>query len=44
MPGIDQKIKVEKVQLSEKMKKELQERFVLVYTGQRRLAVICSVM
>ena len=38
MPGIDQKIKVEKVQLSEKMKKELQERFVLVYTGQRRLA------
>ena len=38
MPGIDQKIKVEKVQLSDKMKKELQERFVLVYTGQRRLA------
>ena len=29
---------MEKVQLSEKMKKELQERFVLVYTGQRRLA------
>lgn len=38
MPGIGQKIKVEKVQLSQKTKEELQERFALVYTGQRRLA------
>ncbi len=37
-PGIDQRLRVEAVQLQEKTKKELQERFVLIYTGQRRLA------
>ena len=36
--GIDQKIKVEQVIIPEKAKRELQERFVLIYTGQRRLA------
>ena len=37
-PGIDQKLKVEKVSLSDRTKAELSERFVLIYTGQRRLA------
>lgn len=37
-PGLAQKIKVEPVELSEALKTELQERFALVYTGQRRLA------
>ena len=37
-PGIDQKISVTHVILSEKTKTELQERFALIYTGQRRLA------
>lgn len=37
-PGIDQIIHVEKVVLKEEVKKELQERFALIYTGQRRLA------
>ena len=37
-PGIDQKIKVEKVEISEETKKELNDRFCLIYTGQRRLA------
>lgn len=36
--GIDQVINVEKVQLSESAKAELNERFCLIYTGQRRLA------
>lgn len=36
--GIDQKIQVEQVILPERAAKELQERFVLIYTGQRRLA------
>ena len=36
--GIDQKIQVEQIVLPEEAKKELQERFVLIYTGQRRLA------
>lgn len=36
--GIDQKIQVEQVIVPEEAKKELQERFVLIYTGQRRLA------
>lgn len=36
--GIDQKIQVEQVTLPEEAKRELQERFVLIYTGQRRLA------
>ncbi len=38
MPGIEQKIKVTHVEISEETKKELDERFVLIYTGQRRLA------
>ena len=38
MPGIDQQIKVQHVEISEETKKELNERFVLIYTGQRRLA------
>ena len=37
-PGIDQIIKVEPVMLKEETLKELQERFALIYTGQRRLA------
>lgn len=37
-PGMKQKIKVEYVQLDEETKEELQERFALIYTGQRRLA------
>ena len=38
MPGISQSIKVSKVEISEETRKELQERFALIYTGQRRLA------
>lgn len=37
-PGIEQKIHVEPVILSEKTMRELEERFALIYTGQRRLA------
>ena len=37
-PGIDQHIVVEPVVLKEETLKELQERFALIYTGQRRLA------
>ncbi len=37
-PGIEQKIHVEQVLLSDRAKKELEERFALIYTGQRRLA------
>lgn len=37
-PGIEQKIKVHHVELSEETKRELGERFCLIYTGQRRLA------
>lgn len=37
-PGIHQNLEVQKVELSEDTKKELQERFALIYTGQRRLA------
>lgn len=37
-PGIEQEIKVEEVKISESTMKELQERFALIYTGQRRLA------
>ena len=36
--GIEQKIKVSHVELAEETKRELKERFVLIYTGQRRLA------
>ena len=38
MPGLEQQIKVCHVQLNEDTKKELNERFALIYTGQRRLA------
>ena len=38
MPGVEQQIKVSHVQLSEETKKELNDRFALIYTGQRRLA------
>ena len=38
MPGIDQKLKVVHVEIPEKARKELDERFCLIYTGQRRLA------
>ncbi len=37
-PGIDQKIHVEQVRLPEETAAALQERFALIYTGQRRLA------
>lgn len=37
-PGSRQHIQVEKVGISDETKKELQERFALIYTGQRRLA------
>lgn len=37
-PGIEQKIHVEQVILPEETQKELEERFALIYTGQRRLA------
>ncbi len=37
-PGIEQRIKVSHIHLSEETKAELSERFALVYTGQRRLA------
>lgn len=37
-PGLEQQIKVSHVQLSEETQKELNERFALIYTGQRRLA------
>lgn len=38
MPGLEQEIKVTHVELPESARKELDERFVLIYTGQRRLA------
>ena len=37
-PGMEQCIKVTPVQMKEEALKELQERFALIYTGQRRLA------
>ena len=37
-PGIEQHICVEQVVLQEETLQELQERFALIYTGQRRLA------
>lgn len=37
-PGIEQHLKVEKVEMTEDAKRELKERFALIYTGQRRLA------
>ena len=38
MPGLQQQIKVQHIEIPEATKKELQERFALIYTGQRRLA------
>ena len=38
VPGIDQVIEVKPVTLKEETLKELQDRFALIYTGQRRLA------
>lgn len=38
MPGIIQDIKVKKLEIPENTMRELNERFVLIYTGQRRLA------
>lgn len=38
MPGIDQHINVTHLNLSDATKRELSERFILIYTGQRRLA------
>lgn len=37
-PGIQQKINVEQVRISKENLLEMQERFALIYTGQRRLA------
>ena len=36
--GMKLKLRVEYLNLDEDTKKELQERFALIYTGQRRLA------
>ncbi len=38
MPGIDQRIRVQHVEISAETMQELNKRFVLIYTGQRRLA------
>lgn len=37
-PGLNQKLRIEQLQISKETLKELQERFALIYTGQRRLA------
>ena len=37
-PGLNQKLKVTHVEIEDSKLKELNERFVLIYTGQRRLA------
>lgn len=37
-PGAEQKIRVEHINISPETLKELNERFILIYTGQRRLA------
>lgn len=37
-PGVDQKLKVTHIELDEETKQELNDRFILIYTGQRRLA------
>ena len=37
-PGLQQEIKVQHIKLDEETKRELNERFTLIYTGQRRLA------
>ena len=37
-PGLEQKLQVEHIHIPAEAKRELQERFALIYTGQRRLA------
>jgi fucokinase len=37
-PGIEQQIRVEPIRIPERAMQELQERFAVIYTGQRRLA------
>ena len=37
-PGMDQRLTVEPVRIGEEAMRELNDRFVLIYTGQRRLA------
>lgn len=37
-PGIVQKLNIQKIILNTKAQRELQNRFILIYTGQRRLA------
>ena len=37
-PGLHQQLKVQHIELSEETRQELDERFILIYTGQRRLA------
>ena len=37
-PGVEQHLRVEKIEMTEEAKRELKERFALIYTGQRRLA------
>ncbi|MBQ7942817.1 MAG: bifunctional fucokinase/L-fucose-1-P-guanylyltransferase [Lachnospiraceae bacterium] len=38
MPGLTQEIKVQQIEIPQEAWQELQERFALIYTGQRRLA------
>lgn len=38
VPGIKQNIQVDHIEIPKEAKKELQDRFALIYTGQRRLA------
>ncbi|MGN0802210.1 MAG: fucokinase [Candidatus Faecivicinus sp.] len=38
MPGLQQRIQVRQVEIPEAAQRELQDRFCLIYTGQRRLA------
>ncbi len=37
-PALNQQLKVQKIEIDEQTKQELRDRFVLIYTGQRRLA------
>ena len=37
-PGVPQDLNVDKLELTEEVKAELQERYVLIFSGQRRLA------
>lgn len=37
-PGMDQTLQIEYVSIAEEVREELNRRFVLIYTGQRRLA------